>query len=246
VSIAEISLKLNPLTRIRRALSISYIAEYVFDYGQLKSTFVCALEHWKPQTISFLELPPEIRNMIYNLLVNETKDRKPRLHDFKPGSFSAAPSLNMLHTCTQVQQELLPLYFSIVTPHFSTPSRDGFRTRTFTHSFQTKVVAWLDKQGPDAVDYFHAIFLRSYGLPFVDCSIKIHKPMVVEARVRSCKMYEGREGHEASINHTLAEKITESLKLFNTGLLGLRHFELAEEAIDQLQRKIESLSVNKL
>lgn len=225
---------------------MSYIAEYVFDYGQLKSTFVCALEHWKPQTISFLELSPEIRNMIYNLLVNETKDRKPRLLDFKPGSFSAAPSLNMLHTCTQVQQELLPLYFSIVTPHFSIPSRDGFRTRTFTHSFQTEVVAWLDKQGPDAVDYFHAIFLRSSGLPYVDCSIKIHKPMVVEARVRSCKMYEGCEGLEASTNQTLAEKITESLKLSNTGLLGLRHFELAEEVIDQLQRKIESLSANKL
>jgi len=225
---------------------MNYIAKYVFDFGQLKSSFVYALKYWKPQTVSFLELPPEIRNMIYNLLVNETKDRNPRLLDFKPGSFSAAPSLNMLHTCTQVQQELLPLYFSIVTPHFSISSRDGFRTRTFTHSFHAEVVAWLDKQGPDAVDYFRAIFLRSFGLPYVDCSIKIHKPMVVEARVWSCKMYEGCEGLEASTNQTLAEKITESLKLSNTGLLGLRHFELAEEVIDQLQRKIESLSANKL
>lgn len=141
-------------------------------------------------------------------------DAGPTFHIRRHGvrSFSAAPSLNMLHTCTQVQQELLPLYFSIVTPHFSIPSRDGFRTRTFTHSFQTEVVAWLDKQGLDAVDYFHAIFLRSSGLPYVDCSIKIHKPMVVEARVRSCKMYEGCEGLEASTNQTLAEKITESLK----------------------------------
>ncbi|THY45340.1 hypothetical protein D6C98_07873 [Aureobasidium pullulans] len=192
---------------------MSYIAEYVFDYGQLKSTFVCALEHWKPQTISFLELPPEIRNMIYNLLV---------------------------------QQELLPLYFSIITPHLRMSSRDGLRTRTFDYAFQAEVVVWLDRKGPDAVDYFHAIFLRSFGLPYVDCSIKIHKPMVVEARVRSCKMYEGCEGLEASTNQTLAEKITESLKLSNTGLLGLRHFELAEEVIDQLQRKIESLSANKL
>ncbi|THZ09526.1 hypothetical protein D6C91_09955, partial [Aureobasidium pullulans] len=216
--------------------------------SNLESTRVdsSGVDYYSIHRLLCLELPPEIRNMIYNLLVNETKDRNPRLLDFKPGSFSAAPSLNMLHTCTQVQQELLPLYFSIVTPHFSISSRDGFRTRTFTHSFHAEVVAWLDKQGPDAVDYFRAIFLRSFGLPYVDCSIKIHKPMVVEARVWSCKMYEGCEGLEASTNQTLAEKITESLKLSNTGLLGLRHFELAEEVIDQLQRKIESLSANKL
>jgi hypothetical protein len=118
VSISETLLKLDPLTQICRALSMSYITEYVFDYGQLESSFVCALKHWKPQTVSFLELPPEIRNMIYNLLVNETKDRNPRLLDFEPGSLFAAPSLNMLHTCTQVQQKLLPLYFPS-SPHIS-------------------------------------------------------------------------------------------------------------------------------
>lgn len=98
---------------------MSYIAKYMFDFGQLKSSFVCALEHWKPQTVSLLELPPEIRNMIYNMLVNETKYREPRLLDLGPGGFLSAPSLMMLHTCNQVQQELLPLYFSIITPHFA-------------------------------------------------------------------------------------------------------------------------------
>lgn len=224
---------------------MSYIAEYVFDYGQLESSFVSALKRWKPQTVSYLELPPEIRNMIYSMLVNETKDREPGLLDLVPGGYFSAPSLMMLHTCTQVQQELLPLYFSIITPHLRMSSRDSLRTRTFAYAFQAEVVAWLDKQGPDAVDYFHAISL-SFGLPYFECSVKIHKPMVVEARVWSCKMYEGRKGHEASASHTLAAKITESFKLSNKGLLGLRHFELAEEAIDQLQRKIESLSVNKL
>ncbi|THV85626.1 hypothetical protein D6D29_02185 [Aureobasidium pullulans] len=222
---------------------MSYIAEYVFDYGQLKSTFVCALEHWKPQTISFLELPPEIRNMIYNLLVNETKDRKPRLHDFKPGSFSAAPSLNMLHTCTQVQQELLPLYFSIITPHLRMSSRDGLRTRTFDYAFQAEVVVWLDRKGPDAADHFHALVLRSSDRPYIKCSIKIHETMGLKAKIWASwtsKRHEG-EGLEASASHTLAEKITDSLKISKTGLLGLRHFELAEEAIEQLQRKIESL-----
>ncbi|THZ74835.1 hypothetical protein D6C84_09279 [Aureobasidium pullulans] len=240
VSISETLLKLDPLTQICRALSMSYIAEYVFDYGQLESSFVCALKHWKPQTVSFLELPPEIRNMIYNLLVNETKDRKPRLLDLEPGSFFAAPSLNMLHTCTQVQQELLPLYFSIITPCFTLMSRDRLRTRTLTQAFEIEALGRLDKQGSDAADYFRAISLKSYGRPYVDCCIKIHESMVVEAKVWSHQMYEGHGSHGTSASRTLAEKVTESLKLSNTGLLGLRHFEIAEEAIEHLQLKIES------
>jgi len=225
---------------------MSYIADFVFDYGQLMLSFVRALKHWKPQTVSFLELPPEIRNMIYNMLVNETKDREPRLLDLGPGSYFSAPSLTMLHTCTQVQQELLPLYFSIITPHFRMPSLDSLRTRMFTHPFQSKVVAWLDKKGPDAADYFHAISLRSFEPPYLGCSVKICESMVVEAEISASWIYRRHEGHEASASHTLAAKITDSLKLSNTGLLGLRHFELAEEAIDQLQRKIEPLSLNKL
>ncbi|THW85440.1 hypothetical protein D6D17_09193 [Aureobasidium pullulans] len=221
---------------------MGYIAQFVFDYGQLKSTFVCALEHWKAQTVSFLELPPEIRNMIYNLLVNGTKDRNPRLLDLEPEDSFAAPSLIMIHTCTQVQQELLPLYFSIITPHFRMPSLDSLRTRTFAYAFQADAVAWLDKKGPDAVDHFRAISLRSFGHPCLDCSVEIHESMVVEAKIWSYQMCEGHKSHIASACHTLAEKITDSLKLSNTGLLGLRHFELAEEAIEQLQRKIESLN----
>ncbi|TIA51408.1 hypothetical protein D6C77_08868, partial [Aureobasidium pullulans] len=42
VSISETLLKPDPLTRICRALSMSYIAKYVFDYGQLESN-LCAL-----------------------------------------------------------------------------------------------------------------------------------------------------------------------------------------------------------
>lgn len=195
---------------------MSYIAKYMFDFGQLKSSFVCALEHWKPQTVSLLELPPEIRNMIYNMLVNETKYREPRLLDLGPGGFLSAPSLMMLHTCNQVQQELLPLYFSIITPHFRMPSPDSLRTRTLTHLLQSEVVAWLDRKGPDAADYFHAISLRSFDRPYIDCSVKVLRSMVVETKFYTNRRF---EGHETSASHTLAEKITDSFKLSSTGVL---------------------------
>jgi hypothetical protein len=65
--------------------------------------------------------------------------------------------------------------------------------------------------------------------------------MGLKAKIWASWTSKRHEGLEASANHTLAEKITDSLKISKTGLLGLRHFELAEEAIEQLQRKIESL-----
>ncbi|THY84758.1 hypothetical protein D6C92_09152 [Aureobasidium pullulans] len=129
----------------------------------------------------------------------------------------------MLHTCNQVQQELLPLYFSIITPLLRMPSPDSLRTRTFTHLLQSEVVAWLDRKGPDAADYFHAISLTSFDRPYIDCSVKVLRSMVVEQ----------------SSTQTGGSKATKPLQHWSAGL---RHFELAEEAIEQLQRKSESLN----
>ncbi|KAL6168120.1 hypothetical protein ACJQWK_05778 [Exserohilum turcicum] len=66
------------------------------------------------QFSSFLDLPAELRNSIYELVLHEgTFDVFPNQHSPKP------QTLSLLSTCTQIRYEALPIFYSRNTFDFA-------------------------------------------------------------------------------------------------------------------------------
>lgn len=90
---------------------------------QPPTSFQDALQNWKGQRISFLEIPPEIRNMIYPSLYQDAKDILISLSiakhfdsDTEESGHKASDTLaNVVafsKTCTTVCRELLPMFLA--------------------------------------------------------------------------------------------------------------------------------------
>ncbi|KAG9658450.1 hypothetical protein KCU64_g4503, partial [Aureobasidium melanogenum] len=89
--------------------STSDVLKPHLDQGTFLSSFVHALKHWKPQSISFLTLPGEIRNQIYRLVMPNLGEQYTELHQLNP---QASPMRNFSDIPREVRlmvYHLLPL-----------------------------------------------------------------------------------------------------------------------------------------
>jgi hypothetical protein len=64
--------------------------------------------------MSFLDLPGELRNHIYDLHISEKDGYYSELLDLNPRESVTLPLVALMFTCRKMQMEILPLYFRTI------------------------------------------------------------------------------------------------------------------------------------
>jgi hypothetical protein len=191
-----------------------------------------ALQHWKPQSISFLDLPAEIRNQIYRLLIHDPDNRNLKYQRFPPKSVPLPPAL-FIQTCKQVQQELLPLYLRTIDTHFQIRGQQNrISSSEILPLSSSQILEWLDEHDPDCTDYFHTMTLETEDCNFF-CRILVLNPKVVFVELFSFVRLVSRTVL-THVSIALRNQINDSLKTSPTGLLGFKHFAIAKREISLL------------
>lgn len=202
------------------------------SYGTLSTSFVEALNRWKPQTISFLDLPGEIRNHIYNLCIPNTDEYFTELGDLTCWGGVGLPPSKLMFTCKRVQKELAPLYFRTINLRFCYDDYDNLRVfGKHIHSYDFEAMKIYDELDPSITDYLRSIQLQSTA---VGCKIHVTDPKVVQ--VELCTF--GGWIKSSALTHmsiAIRNKIINSLANSPTGLLGVRHLLLAVKEIGLIQ-----------
>lgn len=191
--------------------------------GKLTPTFLAALKTWKPQVISFLQLPPEIRNHIYALVLG-FKGSEIALSHLGKWRSGDPPSLALMHTCTQMQQELGPLCISSLTVQM-----DTWRRTEIVVERRLRTLSWMKKVGPDVSAHISTLRVRFWDKVHFMFTIKVIEPRIVEVTSESCPRSDIpiREEIEAAMNTELSRRLEEN----STGYLGVAEMMIIRDII---------------
>ena len=222
-------MRLETYLRYRRDSSSPHPS---FDYGTLSASFVCALRHWKFQNVSFLNLPGEIRNYIYNLLIPDTSEHYTEVVYLDPEMSIILPAVALLFTCRQLQREVLPVYFKTINLRLcynDVPSRNEAAEFVDKESFKTMRI--YEGLNPALVDHLCSLYLYSGS---IECKVnitgsgKVHVELVTFGTwITSSAL--------TQMSIVVRNKIIHSLVNSPTGLLGFRHLGIAFNAINQMR-----------
>jgi hypothetical protein len=209
------------------------------DYGTLSPSFINALEHWKPQTISFLDLPGEIRNHIYDFLIPEPDEHYTELVDMDHRNQVISPPAALMSTCRELQEEILPLYFRNINLRLKYIARSHPQVNESHPGIKAlRLYARLD---PAIAEHLHSLRLET---SIVDCNIRVNDSRIVHVELFA---YSHRIWTSALeiLSVAIKDKIVDSLVGSPTGLLGVRHFLIAHKEISQIREwhdwKIQTL-----
>jgi hypothetical protein len=203
------------------------------DHGTLSATFIDALEHWKPQKISFLDLPGELRNQIYNHLIPNTNQHYTELKDLDLRGSPTLPPVALMFTCKEIHREVLPIYFRTIN------LRLRFEMGEYPQAIDRPIhglhpavtpLRYYAKLDPSMVDHLHSLRLV-YSV--IDCDIEITDPKGVHVKLFAYRNWLSPRAL-TFMSVAIKNKIMNSLLDSPTGLLGVRHFLIAEEEIHQL------------
>jgi hypothetical protein len=203
------------------------------DHETLSTTFTDALRYWKPQTISFLDLPGELRNHIYNLVISNTNQHYTELSDLDLNEPLTLPPVALMFTCRSMQREILPIYFRTINLRLKCPR--GRHPPSIDNHVPglhpaVKQLRYYTKLDPTIADHLLSIRLES---SIIDCNIKI-----IDSRAVHVELF--ASNHWISSNTlsfmsvAIRDKILDSLVDSPTGLLGVRHLSIAHEEIHQI------------
>jgi hypothetical protein len=203
------------------------------DHETRSATFNDALRHWKPQTISFLNLPGELRNQIYKCLVTDNNQHYTDLEDLIPRGSRTLPPVALMFACKEIHREVLPIYFRTIN------LRLRFEMGEYPQAIDRPIhglrpavtpLRYYAKLDPSIADHLHSLRLV-YSV--IDCNIEITDPKGVHI-----KLFAYRDWISPRVlifmSVAIKNKIMKSLVDSPTGLLGVRHFLVAEEEIHQL------------
>jgi hypothetical protein len=209
----------------------------------LLPAFIRSLQTWKAQSISFLNLPPEVRNRIFQLA---SEDRHPyhgdriRLGEFYPWMSPCWERGALMHSCKQVRNEFMPLYItsSSFLLHLGyDEGQTGFET-----------VAWLKEACPALTSHVRQLQVN-FGVSwsdesrtaFVPSNVKLAASVIDIAglhievshggHLRISLAYDTKVDERAL--HDIEEKVGQSLKDGSTGLMGFVEFMIMYEVLQQ-------------
>jgi hypothetical protein len=209
------------------------------DYGTLSASFVSDLKQWKAQTISFLDLPGEIRNHIYDFLIPEPDEHYTELVDLDYRNPVTLPPVALMSTCREMQREILPLYFRTINLRFKYIARSHPRVNESHPGIRTlRLYAGLD---PSIAEHLRSLRLET---SIVDCNIRVINTRTVHVELFA---YSHRIWSSALeiLSVAIKDKIIDSLVDSPTGLLGVRHLLIAHKEISQIREwhdwKIQTL-----
>ncbi|KAG9592965.1 hypothetical protein KCU77_g7105, partial [Aureobasidium melanogenum] len=141
--------------------STSDVLEAHLDQGTFLSSFAHALEHWKPQSISFLSFPGEIRNQIYRLIMPNLGKQYTELHQLNPQASPVLLPVLLMQVCKQVQKEVSALYFRNITLSLRLQNNESLLLdqSALPHAL-SDTLEWYSKLDTKITDQFHHINLE--------------------------------------------------------------------------------------
>ena len=180
--------------------------------------------------MSFLDLPGELRNHIYNLLIPDTSDYCTEVVDLDPSLPTTLPVVAFVFTCKEIQRELLPLYLRTISlrlgyddPPWSAQCIDR---ATF------KLMKTYEAMSPITVDHLHCLVLES---SVAHCVIRVTDSRAVHVELSDGKFWFPSK----ALSIEIKDRIVDSLSNSPTGLLGIRHFATAFQTFLQIHQWLE-------
>lgn len=191
----------------------------------------------KPLTISFLDLPVEIRYKIYHDLCRGRQNWPTNLCLLSPAWKSPQPPAALMNTCGLVASELMPIYFGQCLFVLDT---------TQNNSLRADALQWLNKVGERSSAHFRRVRVKHNIVSGYDYEIELTVTDNSEVTVKelnggieSQSVYLVHRNHIDHCNQlgvTMIEDIetllTERIKSRGFGALGAAEFELILERID--------------
>jgi hypothetical protein len=192
------------------------------DHETLSATFIDALRHWKPQTISFLDLPGELHNQIYNCLFTNTNQHYTELRDLVLRGSLTLPPVALMFICKEIHREVLATYFRTINLRlkFNRGEYPQAIDRPIHGShLAVKSLRYHAKLGPSMADHLHSLRLEN---SVIDCNIQITNPKGVHVKLVAYRNWISFNALTIT-SVAIRNKILDSLVDSPTGLLGVRH-----------------------
>jgi hypothetical protein len=192
----------------------------------------------KASTISFLDLPAEIRYKIYHELYRGRTKWPVNLGLLSPAWTSPQPPAALMNTCSTIASELMPLYFNNCMFILDTTTSDFLRK---------EALEWLKRVGGSNTAHFRRLRVIHNAMGNSNCEIDI--TITEEKEVKA----EQRKGGVESFSHMHAtlmqykahcikigeemvkdieKKLAKCIKTNGTGGLGVAEFEVILGIID--------------
>ncbi|KAG9621585.1 hypothetical protein KCU64_g21218, partial [Aureobasidium melanogenum] len=213
------------------------------SYYPLQSVFVRALAKWKQQSVSFVSLPPEVRNRIYRLACerSHTNDDLPvRFDAFHRCMFPCCERGGLMYSCKQVRREFMPLFIASIFFLLHLGYREG------TTGFE--LVTWLKEAGPVLTSHVRRLQVN-FGVNWSDNSRTVFAPLDFklttpvygiavlridvsqEGDLEISQMYDTK--FDERVLPDIQDKVGRSFKVGSTGLMGFDEFKIVYEVLQQ-------------
>ncbi|THX41850.1 hypothetical protein D6D10_02419 [Aureobasidium pullulans] len=193
-------------------------------YRPLHRKFFEALQSWGKQTVSFLDLPPEIRNRIYSFASEITIDPNDTGDLFShPHSLFGWSRGGLMHSCAQVRREFMPVFVSSLDPVLN-----------LTHcKYQTGLenAVWMERTAPALIAHTRVVLVMLLVNLINDqigrgkCLARLSVKVLEGGRVAVSKIGGKRLANE------IQKKVAESVQHGSTGLMGYQEFRIINELI---------------
>lgn len=175
--------------------------------------------------MSFLDLPGEIRNYIYNLLIPDTSKYYTEVVDLDPNLPRTLPVVAFIFTCKEFQRELLPLYLRTINLRLQ--YKDPPWPAQCLDRNTSKLMKAYEAMNPIMVDHLHSLRLDS---SIVRCVIQVTDSRAVHVEL----FYEAFWIPSKALSIEIRDHIVDSLTNSSTGLLGIGHFAIAFQTLLQI------------
>jgi hypothetical protein len=193
-------------------------------YRPLHRRFFEALQSWEKQTVSFLDLPPEIRNRIYSFASEITIDPNDTGDLFShPHSLFGWSRGGLIHSCAQVRREFMPVFVSSLDPVLNL-MHGGDQTGL-------EDAVWMERTAPALVAHTRFVLVK-FLMDLINdrighgtCLAHMHVEVLEGGRVAVSKVGGKRLAKE------IRKKVAESIQHGSTGLMGYREFKIINELI---------------
>lgn len=189
--------------------------------------------------MSFLDLPGEIRNQIYHLVISPWMDQYVELHQLHSRGPKALLPILLMQTCRQLQKEVTSLFFRNITLSLRIHDKKSLlrhESRLFPSLSST--MCWYSCLDSAIADQFHSLSIEVDSL-FCKMLVTHSKSVFVHIstfvpRRYYCTPWFFTSGILTKVSIAIRNSIIRSLATSPTGLLGYQHLATAEGELKSL------------
>ncbi|KAG9568352.1 hypothetical protein KCU71_g6137, partial [Aureobasidium melanogenum] len=174
--------------------------------------------------INFLDLPSEVKNLVYFYLYRDRTKRAIDLCVLSPAWKSPSPPTAFMNTCSAIASGLMPLYFSNCL--FTIDTSHEANARLLTEAFK-----WLKKVGDNSSAHFRRLHVIQVSSLVTVKQIK--SPLKSSAGEFRDPVFKTIYTHfDKELTDDLVKTLMHRVKTNETGAMGPTEFEMMLERIE--------------